>query len=79
MDGDELAHRLRKRWPGLKVLYLTGYSDRPFVEQAALHEGEAFLGKPCSIEGLGRMVALLSGGRPAVNRDAAAAAVEASR
>ena len=59
MTGDELARRLRQKEPGLKVLYLTGYSDRLFKEKVALWEDEAFLDKPCSVKGLTQAVALL--------------------
>src|SRR5688572_2153488 len=52
MAGDELARRLRQNEPGLKVLYLTGYSDTLFKEKVTLWEGEAFLDKPCSVKGL---------------------------
>src|SRR5262245_26075404 len=37
---------------GLKVLYLTGFSDRLFKENVTLWEGEAFLDKPCGVQGL---------------------------
>ena len=59
MTGDELARRLRQNEPGLKVLYLTGYSDRLFKEKVTLWEDEAFLDKPCSVKGLTQAVALL--------------------
>ncbi len=59
MAGDELARQLRQREPGLKVLYLTGYSDRLFKQKSMLWEGEAFLDKPCSVAGLLQAVALL--------------------
>src|ERR1700688_918806 len=36
MSGDELVRRARARYPSLKVLYLTAYSDRLFVERSAL-------------------------------------------
>src|SRR5262245_27313127 len=45
MSGDELARRLRLNEPSLKVLYLTGFSDRLFKEKATLWEDEAFLEK----------------------------------
>ena len=63
MLGDELARRLRQSEPGLKVLYLTGYSDRLFKEKVTLWEGEAFLDKPCSVKGLLEAVSLLLYGR----------------
>lgn len=59
MTGEELARRLRQNEPGLKVLYLTGYSNRLFKEKATLWEDEAFLDKPCSVKGLTQAVALL--------------------
>ena len=59
MLGDELARRLRQNEPDLKVLYLTGYSDRLFKEKVTLWEAEAFLDKPCSVAGLRQAVSLL--------------------
>ena len=63
MTGDELARRLRASHPSLKVLYLTGYSDRLFKEKVTLWEDEAFLDKPCSVKGLLQAVSLLTFGR----------------
>lgn len=63
MTGDELGRRLRQNEPGLKVLYLTGYSDRLFKEKVTLWEDEAFLDKPCSVKGLLEAVSLLVFGR----------------
>jgi two-component system cell cycle sensor histidine kinase/response regulator CckA len=63
MQGDELARRLRLQEPGLKVLYLTGYSDRLFKDKMTLWQDEAFLDKPCSIKGLLQAVSLLLFGR----------------
>ena len=59
MTGDELARRLRALHPSLKVLYLTGFSDRLFKEKVTLWADEAFLDKPCSVKGLLEAVALL--------------------
>jgi len=63
MLGDEIARRLRQHEPRLKVLYLTGYSDRLFKDKVTLWEDEAFLDKPCSIKGLLQAVSLLLFGR----------------
>jgi CheY-like chemotaxis protein len=63
MCGDELARRLRQGEPRLKVLYLTGYTDRLFKEKVTLWEDEAFLDKPCSVKGLLEAVSLLLYGR----------------
>jgi CheY-like chemotaxis protein len=59
LRGDELARRLRALDPTLKVLYVTGYSDRLFQERAVLWEGEAFLDKPVTVQGLLEAVSLL--------------------
>jgi len=59
MSGDELARRLRQTQPSLKVLYLTGYSDRLLKDKSTLWEDEAFLDKPCSKQGLLEAVSLL--------------------
>ncbi len=63
MTGDELARRLRQTEPRLKVLYLTGFSDRLFKEKVTLWEDEAFLDKPASVKGLLQAVSLLLFGR----------------
>ena len=59
MNGDELARRLRSDRPDLKVLYLTGFSDRLFAEKQLLWEDEAFLEKPCSPKAVLEGVSLL--------------------
>jgi two-component system cell cycle sensor histidine kinase/response regulator CckA len=63
MTGDELARRLRLQEPQLKVLYLTGFSERLFTEKTTLWQDEAFLEKPCSVRGLLEAVSLLLTGR----------------
>ena len=63
MTGDELARMLRQTEPALKVLYLTGYSDRLFKEKSTLWADEAFLDKPCTVKGLREAVSLLMTGK----------------
>jgi len=63
MTGDELARMLRQTEPTLKVLYLTGYSDRLFKEKTMLWADEAFLDKPCTVKGLREAVSLLITGK----------------
>jgi two-component system, cell cycle sensor histidine kinase and response regulator CckA len=62
MAGDELARRLRRDEPKLKILYLTGYSDRLFKDKKTLWEDEAFLDKPCTVQSLKEAVSLLLSG-----------------
>jgi len=63
MTCDELARRVRSTMPGVKVLYITGFSDRLFKEKVTLWADEAFLDKPCSVKGLLEAVSLLLFGR----------------
>ena len=59
MRGDELARQLRERDHNVKVLFFTGFSDRLFEQRHVLWEGEAFLEKPVTRNGLLEAVALL--------------------
>jgi CheY-like chemotaxis protein len=67
MTGDELARQLRQTERDLKVLYLTGYSDRLFKEKVALWADEAFLEKPFTSNGLREALSLLMFGRLEIN------------
>jgi CheY-like chemotaxis protein len=62
MEGDELASKLRQQDPDLKVLYLTGFADLLFKNKELLWDGEAYLEKPCTIDGLLEAVSLLLSG-----------------
>jgi two-component system cell cycle sensor histidine kinase/response regulator CckA len=46
MSGRDLADRLSKLRPGLKCLYMSGYTDRAIVRQQVLDEKAAFIQKP---------------------------------
>ena len=59
MTGDELARRIRATNPGVKVLYITGFSDKLFKEKVTLWADEAFLDKPCTQEQLTQAVSRL--------------------
>ena len=59
MNGDEVARRLRQRYPALKVLYYTGFTDRLFDEKGTMWEDEAYLEKPSGVRGLLEAVSLL--------------------
>jgi CheY-like chemotaxis protein len=55
-NGPELARRLVERRPGLKVIYMSGYTDDAIVQHGVLKPGIAFLHKPFTLEGLGRKI-----------------------
>jgi len=57
MGGAELAERLRKTNPGLKVLYMSGYaSDVLMAHENVDRETVAFIAKPFTLENITRKV-----------------------
>ena len=69
-SGHELARRLREKFPGLRVLIVSGHIEEEEVQKGVLEEtfkrGAAFLQKPFDAEGLSRKVrAVLLTQRPA--------------
>jgi PAS domain S-box-containing protein len=56
MSGREVAEALAVRRAGLKVLYLSGYTDRVAMERGALTPGARFLQKPFGPEALARKI-----------------------
>lgn len=58
LGGDEMVRQIRAMRPDLPVLYVTGHIDR-LMDARPLWEGEAFLEKPFSLEGLREAVSLL--------------------
>ena len=46
MNGPELATRVARRWPGIKVLYMSGYTTEAIAHRKVLDEGIDFLQKP---------------------------------
>jgi len=56
MGGKEAAERLQPFYPGMKVIYMSGYTNNAIVEHGVLAPGLNFLQKPFSAEGLARKV-----------------------
>jgi len=46
MNGRELAQYLRPSWPGMRILYMSGYADSIIAQQAIEEPGTGFLQKP---------------------------------
>jgi two-component system cell cycle sensor histidine kinase/response regulator CckA len=59
LGGEEMVRRIRVARPDVKVLYVTGHIDRLMEERPVLWQGEAFLDKPFTREGLLEAVSLL--------------------
>jgi PAS domain S-box-containing protein len=48
MSGPELVQRLSPRWPGLTVVYMSGYAEHILAHQGVLEAGAHFIAKPVS-------------------------------
>jgi CheY-like chemotaxis protein len=59
LTGEALAAQLRRQNPDLRILYVTGYADALFQARPVLWEGESFLEKPFTPEGLKEAVAMV--------------------
>ena len=53
IDGRKLAEEAKRRRPGLKVLFTTGYTRNAVVHNGVLEPGVDLLGKPFTIDQLG--------------------------
>jgi PAS domain S-box-containing protein len=56
IGGAEIAARIRERFPEIKVLYASGYSDAVILKRGHYERGAAFLEKPFSAAALSRKV-----------------------
>jgi PAS domain S-box-containing protein len=52
MGGPELAGRIAERWPGLKVVYMSGYAEGDKLQAGMADSQRSFLPKPFSAESL---------------------------
>ncbi len=56
MNGRQVADHLLAARPGLKVLFMSGYTDAAIVQHGVLEPGTHFLQKPFTPDGLSRKV-----------------------
>jgi CheY-like chemotaxis protein len=56
MSGPELAEAIGIRWPAMRVLYMSGFTDAADGNQRLLREGVAFIEKPFEPDALARRI-----------------------
>ncbi|MDP9087691.1 MAG: PAS domain-containing protein [Pseudomonadota bacterium] len=64
VNGARLAEEARRRRPGLKVLFMTGYTRNAVVHNGVLDSGVELIGKPFTIEELAVKVRSVLDARP---------------
>jgi PAS domain S-box-containing protein len=62
MGGQELAERLARLYPGLKILFVSGYTDNPGVRKRVQAQEAHFLQKPFTSASLAKKVRTLFDG-----------------
>jgi len=55
-NGRAVAEELTARWPGLRVMYMSGYTDDEILRRGLMKPGVAFLSKPFTSERLAAAV-----------------------
>jgi CheY-like chemotaxis protein len=63
ITGREFAERLAVAWPGLRVVFTSGYTDDEVIRRRLVDEGQSFLQKPFTSE---QLVGAING--PPANR-----------
>jgi CheY-like chemotaxis protein len=59
MNGRQLVDEAKRRRPGLKVLFTTGYARNAIVHQGRLDRGVEMIGKPYTFQELGARIRIL--------------------
>jgi signal transduction histidine kinase len=62
MSGRMVAERIEKSRPGIKVLFMSGYTDDAVLQHGILESNVAYLQKPLTPEGLNRKVRVVLDG-----------------
>ena len=55
-NGRELGQRLAERWPNMKIVYMSGYTDDEILRRGLMQSGITFLEKPFTPHGLAEAV-----------------------
>ncbi len=64
MSGRELAERLTRQRPEIRILFMSGYTDDAIIHHGVLESGMAFIQKPFTIENLMKKIRRVMEKRP---------------
>ena len=56
MSGKELSEKIEKIIPGIKTLFMSGYTDNVIVRRGMLEKGMNFIQKPFNISDLEKKI-----------------------
>jgi CheY-like chemotaxis protein len=70
INGRELADRVSSTRPGIRILYMTGYTDQAVVRRGALSEGGVLLQKPFTLATLASKLREIFSAQPTVGPSA---------
>jgi FixJ family two-component response regulator len=56
MSGNDLRDRIEAIHPGIKVLFMSGYTSNVIIHQGVLNEGVHFIQKPFSMSEIARKI-----------------------
>jgi signal transduction histidine kinase/ActR/RegA family two-component response regulator len=65
MSGRELGQEIARRYPGLPVLFMSGYTGEDVRSRGLLEGSAPFVQKPCTADALARRVRTMLDGNPA--------------
>jgi PAS domain S-box-containing protein len=64
MSGSVLSERLRRKQPGLKVLFMSGYTDDAIAHHGVLDQGTPFIQKPFALHDFANKIREVLGSSP---------------
>jgi PAS domain S-box-containing protein len=70
MSGRQLVERIRLRWPGTRVLYISGHTTDTMIQRGLLEPGARFMSKPFTPQQLLEMVRTVLDEAPTLSRGA---------
>ena len=56
LNGKEFVEKVKKKFPDVKVIYVSGYTDNHIVHNGLLEEGVNFIHKPYSVKSLAEKI-----------------------